>query len=256
MELLFIPIIIIFIFIKISSYKQLKEEGFFFFSASKKGRKGEREVAKILSQLPDSEYSVINDLTLQNEHGSVQIDHIVISLYGIFVIETKNYSGWIMGGEKADQWIKNMFGHKYYFYNPIKQNDAHISVLARALFIPKDNFISIIAFSNKSNIKVHSNNNIVYFRDIIPTIYSYSSKIFSIREIDLMTNKLCSLQSNSNEEIKEHISYVKNKKIFSENAVQQGICPHCGSPLKIRNGKYGPFIGCSNYPKCKYTHPL
>ena len=73
---------------------------FYFFSASAKGRRGERAVASILSELPSSEYSVINDITLQDEHGSTQIDHVIVSVYGIFVIETKNYSGWIMGAEK------------------------------------------------------------------------------------------------------------------------------------------------------------
>ena len=106
---------------------------FYFFSASAKGRRGENKVASILSQLPGSEYSVINDITIQNKNGSTQIDHVIISVYGIFVIETKNYSGWIMGGEKSDQWIKNMYGHKYYFYNPLRQNYGHISALARTL---------------------------------------------------------------------------------------------------------------------------
>ena len=29
-------------------------------------------------------------------------------------------------------------------------------------------------------------------------------------------------------------------------------CPECGKPLVIRNGKYGEFTACSNYPDCKY----
>ena len=30
------------------------------------------------------------------------------------------------------------------------------------------------------------------------------------------------------------------------------ICPECGNPLVIRNGRYGEFVACSNYPECKY----
>ena len=229
---------------------------FCFFTASAKGRRGERKVANILSQLPSSEYSAINDITIQNKNGTTQIDHVIISVYGIFVIETKNYSGWIMGGEKSDQWIKNMYGHKYYFYNPIKQNYGHISALSRTLLIPKNNFVSIVAFPYKADIKVHTSKHVVYFGEIIPTILSYTTKRFSISEMDKMTNQLLSLQSDSKEQKKEHVQYVKDKKYFSKSALQQGICPYCGSSLKIRNGKYGAFIGCSRYPKCKYTHPL
>ena len=229
---------------------------FYFFSASAKGRRGERAVANILSELPSSEYSVINDITFQDEHGSTQIDHVVVSIYGIFVIETKNYSGWIMGGEKSDQWIKNMYGHKYYFYNPIRQNYGHISALARTLLVSKNNFVSIVAFPYKADIKVHTSEHVIYFREIVPTILSYTTKRFSIFEVDKMTNQLLSLQSDSKEQKKEHIQYAKDKKNFSKNALQQGICPYCGSELKVRKGKYGTFLGCSRYPKCKYTHPL
>jgi hypothetical protein len=229
---------------------------FYFFSASAKGRRGENKVAGILSKLPTSEYFVMNDITIQNERGSTQIEHIVISAYGVFVIETKNFSGWIMGGEKSDQWIKNVYGHKYYFYNPIRQNYGHISALARTLLVPKDCFVSIVAFPYKADIKVHTSEHVVYFRDVIPTILSYSKKRFSVSEVDKMANQLLSLQLNSKEQKKEHIQYAKDKKNFSKSALQQGICPYCGALLKVREGKYGAFIGCSRYPKCKYTHPL
>ncbi|MBQ8250552.1 MAG: NERD domain-containing protein [Alphaproteobacteria bacterium] len=229
---------------------------FYYFSASAKGRRGESEVASILSQLPNSEYSVINDITIQNNNKSAQIDHVIISVYGIFVIETKNYSGWIMGGEKSDQWIKNMYGHKYYFYNPIKQNYGHISALANTLLISKNNFISIVAFPYEADIKVHTDEHLIYFGEIIPIIFSYTTKIFSVSEVDKMTKQLLSLQLNSKEQKKEHIQYARDKKNFSKSALYQGICPYCGSPLKVRCGKYGVFIGCSQYPKCKYTHPV
>lgn len=227
-----------------------------FFTASAKGRRGEKTVAGILSQLPSSEYSVINNILLQQAHGSTQIDHVIVSVYGIFVIETKNYSGWIMGSEKSDQWIKNMYGHKYYFYNPIRQNHGHISALARTLHIPQNAFISIVAFPHKVDIKVHTNEHVIYFQDIIPTILSYSREIFSIPAVNKMTYQLLTVQSTTKEQIKDHIQYAKYKKHFSKSALQQGICPYCRSALKIRNGKYGTFLGCSRYPKCKYTHPL
>ena len=161
-----------------------------------------------------------------------------------------------MGGEKSDRWIKNMYGHKYYFYNPIRHNYGHISALARTLHIPKNAFISIVAFPYKADIKVHSGEHVVYFRDIVPTILSYSKKSFSISEVNKMTNQLLSLQSSTKEHKKEHIQYTKNIENFSKSALQQGICPYCGAELKIRNGKYGTFLSCTRYPKCKYTHPL
>ena len=63
-----------------------------------------------------------------------------------FVIETKNYKGWITGSEYSDQWIKNMYGKKYPFRNPLKQNYAHVKALEEKLGVSEDKFIPIVAF--------------------------------------------------------------------------------------------------------------
>ena len=60
-----------------------------------KGAVGETVVATELGLLPRDKYRVLNDVTLPTPNGSSQIDHVVVSIYGIFVIETKNYKGWI-----------------------------------------------------------------------------------------------------------------------------------------------------------------
>ena len=53
----------------------------------------EKQKRSILSKLPESDYIVRNDILLNTEHGTSQIDHVVVSVYGIFVIETKNIRG-------------------------------------------------------------------------------------------------------------------------------------------------------------------
>ena len=84
-----------------------------------KGYLGEKSVATILSLLPSDKYKIINDLLIEVDGRTIQIDHLVVSIYGIFVIETKNYKGRITGSDNSDYWTKNMFGNKYTFYNPI-----------------------------------------------------------------------------------------------------------------------------------------
>lgn len=113
-----------------------------------KGRIGEHQVAHILSKLSKDRYRIINNLLLRTSSGSTtQVDHIVISQYGIFVIETKFYKDWIYGGENSEYWTQNIYGHKYSLRNPIHQNQGHIRALKHHLKdfgdIP---FISIVAF--------------------------------------------------------------------------------------------------------------
>lgn len=78
-----------------------------------KGALGEKRVASILKRLPEDRYKVINNLLINNNGFTSQIDHVVISVYGIFVIETKAYKGWIYGSESSDYWTQNIYGTFY-----------------------------------------------------------------------------------------------------------------------------------------------
>jgi hypothetical protein len=91
-----------------------------------KGLIGERRVRKQLSKLPTENYKILNDLIIKGRKVTSQIDHIVISPYGIFVIETKNYKGWIHGSEDSEYWTQTFYKYKTKFRNPIKQNWGHI----------------------------------------------------------------------------------------------------------------------------------
>lgn len=143
-----------------------------------KGWAGEHTVARKLKRLPHG-YIVFNDLLLPTPgRGSTQIDHIVISEYGIFVIETKNYTGIIYGNEHADSWTKNMFGRKFPMVNPIAQNEDHIRAVAHILTKAKigTQLFSIITFPKAATVKVQSNRcNIVYFNQLRKTIRQYKT---------------------------------------------------------------------------------
>ena len=79
--------------------------GAYLRSPTVKGARGERRVNSILDrQLPSGEFRVFHDVTLPTSQGPTQIDHIIVSRYGVFVVETKNYTGWIFGNAKSKQW--------------------------------------------------------------------------------------------------------------------------------------------------------
>jgi len=96
--------------------------------------------------LNDDIYRRYHDVILKTDGGTTQIDHVVVSMYGIFVIETKNYSGWIFGGEKQPQWTQVLFGKKSTFQNPLRQNYRHTMELSRAIGVPHDKIHSIVFF--------------------------------------------------------------------------------------------------------------
>ena len=220
-----------------------------------KGYIGEKSVAAILSFLPSDKYKIINDALIKSNDRTIQIDHLVISVYGIFVIETKNYKGWITGSDDSEYWTKNVFGNKYKFYNPIRQNKAHISALSKQLGLSFNKFIPIIVFSNRADLKVNTVHNVIYTTQINRVIKAYSDIKFSEDDIQKLCNKISLLNIVSPKVRKQHILEVQNTIATKQHLIQQGICPRCGHSLILRNGKYGDFYGCSSYPKCKFIQP-
>ena len=212
------------------------------------------KVAGILSLLPEDEYKVINDIIIQSNGYTSQIDHLVVSIYGIFVIETKNYTGWITGYEDSKQWTQNIFGHKSSFYNPIKQNKSHVLALKNELHIIEDNFIPIIAFSGNCSLKVITVTPIIYISQIYREIKRYTEVKFDKTQLDSLVERIKAINIDSPEVRQQHVAEIKSKKFTEGYKLRQGICPKCGAPLVLRQGRYGEFYGCSNYPRCHYTH--
>lgn len=106
-------------------------------------------------KLDKESYHRLNNITLPlADGGSTQIDHVIVSKYGIFVIETKNYKGWIYGNEKQRQWTQAFAnGSKYKFQNPLRQNYLHIKTLAELLDLELSHFHSMIAFIGECELK-------------------------------------------------------------------------------------------------------
>lgn len=102
---------------------------------------GEALVARTLLQnFPPPNYHLLNHITLQMADGTTQIDHILVSRFGIFVIETKHYRGWLLVNPNQARWTQILFGQRYNFYNPLRQNVRHVRAVADLIdFMPSQN---------------------------------------------------------------------------------------------------------------------
>ena len=218
-----------------------------------KGAIGEKRVARILGKLPEGKYSVINNLLLNNSGYTSQVDHVVVSVYGIFVIETKTYQGIISGGENSEQWTQNIYGNKYEFRNPILQNYGHVKSMKQVLGDYKSvPFISIVAFSRQANLRVSSNIPVVYWSQILDVIRGYENPVIKESDVIRITRLLMASNTDSKETRKGHVKNVRANVKKRQETIASGKCPRCGGDLVLRKGKYGPFYGCSNYPKCTF----
>lgn len=230
-----------------------------------KGAAGELKVKKILSNL-DSNYIVYHDLYIPNgARGTTQLDHVVTSPYGIFVIETKHYKGWIFGDEKQKYWTQVIYKRKEKMFNPIWQNYGHVQAIKH--HIPVENIeciYSIIAFSRQSTFKFKnefSSARIIHFPELLEVIHEQS--VHRISNLDLqkinqsLDNLLIKDEKEKKQVKKQHIEAIKNirseKMIVEKDNIVRFICPKCNIEMTQKSGKYGLFYGCSNYPKCRHT---
>lgn len=223
-----------------------------------KGKLGEKGVAATLSFLPDNEYVVLNDLMLRKGNRSTQIDHIVISIHGIFIIETKNYKGWIFGNSERDYWTQNIWGHKYSLYNPIRQNQNHIQFIIKKfskLSEYKNYIYPIVVFLNVSKLQLSGNCDCVIWRNELNSyIRLFRQNVMTMDQCHYIANLILEENILDKKQRKEHTLNVRKSVKTYETKVNSGICPRCGGRLVLRTGKYGDFVGCSNYPHCRYTN--
>ncbi|MDR2822006.1 MAG: NERD domain-containing protein [Acholeplasmatales bacterium] len=211
-----------------------------------KGVSGEKSVAITLSKYKKSKYHLINDLMIEFDGKNSQIDHVLITNYGVFVIETKNYSGIIFGEENQREWLQVLYSEKNNFYNPLKQNKTHIYALSH--YLNKYNcFFSFIVFidSNIDNIDI---SNVCNLEDLMSNIYKIDDVILTDKEIEEIYDRLINLKIYPSTTTEEHINEIHKM----QEDIDNNICPRCKGTLVLRKGKYGEFYGCSNYPNCRF----
>lgn len=227
-----------------------------FATPQGRGARGESRVARILDRLNEEEYRVLNDVTVRTKKGTSQIDHVVISIYGIFVIETKNYSGWIHGREKSEYWTQTIYKKKTKFRNPIKQNWSHIYALKEVLSgYRKLPYYPIVVFAGSGELRnIYTDLPVLYSRNLVSYIWSKSSKpCLSIEQVLQIAKKLNDTVMHDRVTQSEHVHQVREYTHEIRRKERTHVCPKCGKNLVQRKGKYGKFYGCSGYPHCKYT---
>jgi len=164
----------------------------------------------------------------------------------------KNYYGLIRGTDHNDKWIQYLGKNKFYFKNPIHQNYGHVKALEELLNLDNKLFIPIVCFSNQAKLKVETKNNVVPLDYLVTNIIKYQNIVLETN-LETIYNRIIELNIKDKFERRNHVKNIKNKIEGDKDKILNMICPKCGGKLVDKNGKYGQFIGCSNFPKCKFT---
>lgn len=152
---------------------------------------------------------------------SSQIDHIIVSPYGIFVVETKNHKGWVFGDVNGRVWTQVLNGdagwrayggHSHYtFFNPVVQNEQHMKHLSNNLKLPRQYMLGMIVFTNPEAYLGNVNCNCCYTLDTFAeTIFNYRNQIWNKKQTEQVIHAIEKLNSNNYSLSKEHVKYVRD----------------------------------------------
>ena len=187
--------------------------------AEKKGDVGEQIVkVAVLSKLDAAQYRHFSNLIIPAPNGTTQIDNIVVSPFGVFVIEAKYFQGWIFGGAKQEKWTHTLSRfEKYAFPNPIRQNYGHIKALARLLRQPESRFHSVIVFAHRNcQLKTELPANVCLQHNFIEYIQSFTKNIVDDAALARMNTILQQPEWQATEDKKAaHVERLKASRIVN-----------------------------------------
>jgi len=164
---------------------------FNYSEAYLKGKAGEAVIGSF-SEALGKDYRILKNVVIRMGNGTTQIDQIIVSKFGIFVLEIKNYAGWIFGKEKQQKWTQRFWtGHTFQFQNPLIQNERHIAALRNLLKIPQTKFLSVVVFTgNKVQIKTFLPANVTMGRNYLGYIRNHRNPLFTDIEVSNIVKKI------------------------------------------------------------------
>jgi hypothetical protein len=204
-------------------------------------------------RLPSETYHRFHNVTLRTPDGTTQIDHIIVSRFGVFVVETKHMKGWIFGTERDAQWTQKIFRRSFKFQNPLRQNYKHMKALEAALDIPSNVIHSVIVFSGASTFKTSLPANVVRGGRYIRYLKSFQHQVLSGVQVNEILVRIQA--SRLPESLSTRSQHIENLRARRDPLAERN-CPRCGNRMVLRTAKQGAnagsqFWGCSAYPECK-----
>jgi len=184
-----------------------------------KGWRGERAVqAAIRRQLNPLIYVDMHNVTLPTaDGGSTQIDHLIFSPYGLFVLETKNYQGWIFGTEKQREWTQQIFRKRSRFQNPLRQNYKHVKTLQSLLDIAPEHLHSVIAFVGDCEFKTEMPAHVTRGLGFVGHIQSFTQPVWSPEQMQALLDKLETLRLQPGRATdRRHVAHVRQLQAASK----------------------------------------
>ena len=204
--------------------------------------------------LPADGYHAFHDVTLPTpDGGTTQIDHVFVSRFGIFVVETKHMKGWIFGGEHQPRWTQRIYRKTVSFQNPLQQNRKHVKALEALLDLPENAIHSVVVFTGDCRFKTPMPTNVIRGSGYLRYIRAFETPVLDDAQVrDTIAAIASGRLAPTRATHRRHVAYLKARS----DPDAERKCPQCGSKMVLRTVKRGAnpgkrFWGCSTFPGCR-----
>ncbi len=154
--------------------------------------RGEARVSRVLRRrFRPPDYHLMDHLTLPLKNGTTQVDHVLISRFGVFVIETKEYTGWIFAGPQDPTWTQVLYRAKFRFQNPLRQNHLHVSKIRELLdFLPSDAVVPVVVFAGNAEFKTPIPDGVFTLESLLRYLDSRKAEVISTNRLQFCVGRL------------------------------------------------------------------
>jgi hypothetical protein len=137
------------------------------------------------------DHHLLNHITLRLKDGTTQIDHILVSRFGVFVIETKDYKGWIFAGAKDRNWTQVLYRARFRFQNPILQNYRHVCAVRELLeFLDPDVVHPVVVFTGEAVFKTDVPDGVFTLPEFLAYVESHRTEVMSVNRVQFCVGRL------------------------------------------------------------------
>ena len=175
---------------------------------------GEALVASALQRhFKTQDYHLLNHITLRHRGGTTQIDHILVSRFGVFVIETKSYTGWIFANAEHPTWTQVTFNDKFKFQNPIHQNYLHVKVVQELLdFVPMSAIQAMVVFTGDAEFKTEMPSGVFTLPKLIQHLKGCTEGVLSLNRMQFCVGRLETARLKVSQQIDlEHVQALRRR---------------------------------------------
>lgn len=153
---------------------------------------GEALVSRVVrTNFGPPDYHLMNHVTLPLKDGTTEVDHILISRFGVFVIETKDYRGWIFAAAKQANWTQVLFRRRFRFQNPILQNFRHVRAVQGLLdFLAPGAVKSVVVFTGVAEFKTEIPQGVFSLADLIEYLRKQTVEVMSLKRMQFCVGRL------------------------------------------------------------------